>query len=211
MRVSTKGFSIGVVLAVVVVVGLIIVLGWAAYTSQKNRADSKEASAQVAQQTQEQVADREKATTSNDTKKYMAIKEWGVKLPLDSNLGSLSYAIKGRYASIRSEELNKISGSCESNSVNVARGMASEIVPNEMGSSEGDTFLQAYNSTNVADGLTTRSIKAKSGEYYFVAPAFSEASCVSASSETAEGKAKLEAETKAMLQIVTAVNQLVKQ
>ncbi len=211
MKTNQKGFSVVEILIVIVIVGLLGTVGWLVYDRQQSKTSDSQTTTQPTEQKQE-TSQEETPPTDNDTQSYMEIREWGVKLPLDSSLGGLSYAITGKYASIRSHELDKLSGSCTTNSVNVARGTANEVVPNSMGSDEGSTFLEVYNDTVVdTDALTTRSIKAKSGEYYFVAPGFAGASCIDIPYDSPEGKTKLEAETTAMLNIVKAINNLVQQ
>lgn len=211
MKANQKGFSVVEILIVIVTVGLLVAVGWVAYDRQKSKTDDSQTNTQTTEQSQETPREQ-KSTTNNDAQKYMTIKEWGVKLPVDSSVGGLSYTITGKYASIRSDELDKLSGSCESNSVNVARGMANEVVPNETGNDEGATFLETYNSITVDNNnLTARDIKAKSGNYYFVVPGFAGASCVGVTYDEPAGRVGQEAETIASLNIVKAINKLVQQ
>ncbi len=141
---------------------------------------------------------------------YLEIKEWGIKVPIDGSVGNLTYTLNEKSASIRSTELDKLSGGCRSNSINVARGKATEIVPNAINTDQGSTFLETYNSTTVdASKLTARSIKAKAGEYYFVVPGYAGASCGSLGYSEPGGKEQSEAETQAQQNIIKAVNQLV--
>lgn len=211
MKKNNRGFTFLEVLVVVIIVGLLGAVGWLVYDRQKTKTTDSQTNTQATSQKQE-TAKVETTTTSSGTQTYVSITQWGVKLPVDSSVSGLSYSITGKYASIRSAELDKLSGTCISNSVHVARGTANEIVPNEMGDTEGSTFLEAYSGTTVDNSnLNARAIKAKSGDYYFVVPGFAGASCVDIPYTQAEGKAKQEAETAAVLNIVKAINKLVQQ
>lgn len=205
MKLNQKGFSVVEILVVIGLVGLLGVAGWLVYDHQKSPEQSE-----TTQQSSNTQTDTTTSTTDDSQKTYLEIEDWGIKIPINGDVGSLSYTLKTNTASIRSTELDNLSGSdCTSNSINVVRGKASEPVPNETG--EGaSTFLEVYNSTTVDnDNLTTRSIKAKVGDYYFVVPGYAGASCVDIPYEQPEGRIKQEAETKAMIDIVKSINQLV--
>jgi prepilin-type N-terminal cleavage/methylation domain-containing protein len=209
MKQNQKGFSVVEILIVIVVIGLIGTVGWLVYDRQKSPKQSETTQQSTNTQSDTKTTDSSKGTEQTQ-QKYLEIKEWSVKLPVSSDVGSLSYTVKTNTASIRSTELDKLSGTgCTSNSINVVRGKATEIVLNEIGEG-GSTFLEAYNSTTVDNAnLNTRSIKAKVGDYYYVVPGYAGASCIDIPYEKPEGKVKQEAETKAMLDIVKSLNQMV--
>jgi hypothetical protein len=198
----------------ILIVILVMVIGagavvWAVYNQKKT--DKQDEITK-----EETKIDSTTTTTTSDqilNQSYMEIKQWGVKIPITSNVGSLSYSfLDSAVVGIRSTELNKLSGDCTSNSVNVTRGKASDSIPTETGEAgePGATFLDTYNSTSVDNNLSIRSIKAKVDEYYFVVPDLPTASCVSASQDTPEGQAKYLDETSAQVNIVRAINQLIK-
>jgi hypothetical protein len=155
-----------------------------------------------------QVSDLQKQLT--DSKKTegqsLTVKEWGVKIPVDDSVKGLSYTIKGTTGSFRTTELNTLSGNCTTNSVNVARGKAQEKLPNEQGTQTGDTFEKAYAAQQqfLNDNQTTaRDIAVKIGEYYYVPPGYSGASCAAAD-KTSQDK-----EAAALVNIAKAVNKMV--
>jgi hypothetical protein len=95
-------------------------------------------------------------------------------------------------ASFRSLELDELSGECASNSVDVARGLANEYVPNEGGvENENTTFAAIYNSLiKDQESTTTYTIVAKVGDYYYLTPGYRGALCAeSTADQTKEGDA----------------------
>lgn len=135
---------------------------------------------------------------------YVAVSQWGVKIPIISGMGSFEFSINNEGVLLaRSKELNELSGTCTDNSVAVVRGKADDRVIGEMGLTD-TTFKQAYDAAD-ATNVTVRSIKAHVGDYYYVVPGFSSASCVGASVSDQQK------ETDAMLAIVKAINQMVAQ
>jgi hypothetical protein len=155
----------------------------------------------------------ESITNSNvdqDVKGYMKIKEWGIKIPITDDVNGLKYTIKSEVVSIRSKSLDKTSGNCTSNSINVARGKASDIVPDESGKGKNN-FLDTYNKTNFSvDYPDIRSVKAKIGSYYFVVPEYESQSCIATGSQSTEDLVKKWAETRAEFGIVKAINKMTK-
>lgn len=205
MNKNEKGFSVVEGLLTVVVIGLTGFVGWYVW---HNRA-TKPVNSPAANTPPAKTTTTAPVKTVDPNAGYLVIKEWGVKLPLNNGL-SLSYSIKDKAATIRSAELDKLSGTnCTANSVIVERGKATERVTPESG--EGSTFLETYNSTtlNTTNPDNIRAIKAKVGDYYFVAPGYASASCIDIPYENPEGKAKQEAETQAQLSIVKAIDQVV--
>ena len=203
---NQKGFTIIEGLLILVIVGLIGGVGWYVWQAKEKSDKSLDNAAQT-----EKTAASKKAETEK-TKEFLNVQEWGVKISVDSSVEGLNYVIKNytKYgqsvtvASFRSSELNKLSGDCASNSIDVARGKAKEVVPNEEDLVEGgETFEAAYNEGQKysSSPLTTRSINLKIGDYYFVPPGYSGASC--ASDKTGADK-----ETALSLSIVKVLNKM---
>lgn len=203
MTKKQRGFTIVEVLIVIVIVGLLGAVGWLVYDRQKSDDNSSQRTT-----TQDTSGQKPTANTDQDKKdevsegSYLTVEQWGIKIPVTSATSGLTYSIKDKIAYFRTAGLNNVSADgCTSNSVAVARGKANEIVPNSLGSNDGDTFMQAYDTVSIdPSAMTARSLKAKAGDYYYVVPGFSAASCAD---ETNADK-----ETAHMIEIVKAINQL---
>lgn len=206
MKTNQKGFSAVEIILVVAVVGLIGAVGWLVYDRQQGNTNAKTETSEPAKAAASNTSQKEDANnTPEDQAKYLVIKEWGVKLP-QGDSASLSYVVKDtNTVSIRSAELDKVSANgCNTNSVTVVRGTANEVVPSSVDDPNNPTFMAVYNETTINDSdLSARSIKAKVGDYYYLAPGYLGASCVT--NGVALG---LASEATASINIVRSINQL---
>src|SRR3989344_1891275 len=192
---NQKGFSVVEGVLILVIIGLLGGVGWYVWDSNKK-------TKQVLDNTDKGSSVSNKIPNETNAN-YLVIKEWSVKVPLDSDTTGLEYSIGSNgVASFRTTELNKFTGDNCANSINVARGKAKEIVINELGTDEGANFEETYAEAvkNKNDNQpTTRDIAVKIGDYYFVPPGYAGASCAS-------DKVSQDKETTAMLNIVKALN-----
>jgi hypothetical protein len=213
MKRDSKGFSAVEGLLILIILGILAGVGWYVWKSNNqankslNNADKSNSiktntSVNSTKCSKEPELTAECAKLIPSVDNSLAIKEWDVKIPVNKDTQGLSYSIdKNGVVSFRTTELNKLSGSCTSNSVQVVRGKASDKVPNEIGSQNGESFLEKYNEVMKTKDQTVRSIAVKAGDYYYVYPDWSGASCVTQSSQSGQ-------EAAILLSIVKAVNQL---
>lgn len=206
LKKNQQGFSPVEILIVLVIVGLIGTVGWLVYNRQSGKT-----AVDTSQSKSTPIQNQPSQTTQNneDEQRYLLIKEWGVKLPLNSDVGDLSYSISANTVRIRSTELDKLSGTCTNNSINIVRGKATEMVPAHT-DEPTETFEAVYN-TKSQEVPSSTTLAKKIGEYYFLSSNAARASCIDIPYEEPEGKAKQEAEAKAELDIVKTINQLVQQ
>lgn len=97
MKKYQPGFSAVEIVMVVFIIGLIGTVGWLFWQNiSKNPADNNSATA--TNKTKDEIKKDSAATSTNSgivttpTAKYLTIKEWGIKLPLDSSIADLSYS-----------------------------------------------------------------------------------------------------------------------
>ena len=141
---------------------------------------------------------------------YMAVDEWSIKIPAETGSGGLTYSIVSGVLNVRSDELDRVSGStCKTNSVIVVRGKASDLVPDETGG--GSQSFEALYAEKMTQPLntTSRGIAVKQGEYYYLPPGYAGASCVTIGYSEPGGREQSEAESAALLSIVRSINKLV--
>lgn len=185
---SERG-SIEVIIAVVLLLIVIGALAWV-FLVQLPASNKIAEEATVVKPTEQATA----------TGEYLVVKEWGIKIPEDTATTKLNYSIdQNNMLVLRSKVLDGMSGECKSNSVYVMRGKEKDHVMGE-DESTGVEFKRAYDSVSVSP-LTGRSIKAKVGEYYYVPPSFSGASCLT-------DPHQLDKETTAVLDIIRAFNKV---
>jgi cytoskeletal protein RodZ len=202
---NNKGFAVIEGLLILVIIAILGGTGWYVYQAHNNatntltNADAANSSA----------ANYSKPTpkptlTQTQSQQYFTVKEWAVKVPIDSSVTGLSYTTTNSgVMAFRDTQLDSVSSSCTANSINVARGKANDQVPNELGNSDGETFLTAYNSTVASKNQNARGIAVNINDYYYVPPGYAGASCAD-SSPTAQSE-----ESTASLNIVKAINKMV--
>lgn len=197
------GFGTVEIILVVVIIGLLGAVGWFVY--DKNKTETTPASSTVTTPTTTPTTE---TTTPTDTTKYLVVKEWGVKIPLSSDVSGLYYEIStNKVGSFRTTGLDKLgTKGCKSNSIIVARGKANDIPPNETDSTESN-FKDYYDGAVREDDspnstTTTRDIHLKIGNYYYVPPGYSGASCLTSQTNNAQ-EAKLD------LAIAKAVSKMI--
>lgn len=199
---NQKGFSVVEVILVIVIVGLLAVVGWFVYNRSNDKGPSSVTNTQTSATTPSNT------TTKTDLSKYLVIKEWAVKIPLNSDVAGLTYTIgSNNVATFRTNALDDASmENCGgSNSIAVARGKATDIPPNETDSTESnfkDYYEAAIKNDDSPNSTTnTRDIHLYIGSYYYVPPGYTSASCAKEASAEKEGKAALA--------IVNAVSKMV--
>jgi hypothetical protein len=196
-KLNKKGFSVLEVILILLVVSLIAGLGYMVY---QNKGKSK---AQISSTTN----DTTTPTTAEQkpaADQFFAIKEWGVQIPKDKIPTGFSYSIAESTAKFRSKALDDLSvDKCTSNSIYVVRGKATDTPPSEGGSA--DNFQKSYDvlvkEDTTAQVTTTRDIHLKLGDYYYIPPGYSGATCLTAASTSADQTK----EEDAMLEVARAV------
>jgi hypothetical protein len=89
-KLNANGFTIFEILVVVLLFSIVLILGWWVWQQQgKSKSSDNATSSQSAQP---------KAEEKQDTKKYLSIKELGVKVELDKTIEDAYYVMQGGYA-----------------------------------------------------------------------------------------------------------------
>lgn len=146
----------------------------------------------------------------NSSQAYLTIKEWGVKVPLDSNTAGLSYKYDAtsqyKIASFRDDALNSASTmkGCDANSVLVVRGTANDKWIDEIGD-PSDSYATVYQSELSNDF----GIHAIVDSYYYVNAGTKGASCVDLPDSTTAGAQAQQKEQAAEKNIIEALNKMV--
>lgn len=113
MKKNQHGFSLSVVLVVILVLGVIGFAGWYLYEQNKTSDATGSTIAQPQGAKQEGKADA--ALTNED--KYLVIGQWGVKVKLDSNTQNATYSFESpdqtNFLTLSTPELDKISATYE--------------------------------------------------------------------------------------------------
>lgn len=95
-RYGQNGFAVLEIILLVVIVGLIAGAGWYVYNSQhktKNDLNNISSSETTLQKTTKSASTSNPATSQTTTQKYLVISQWGVKVPLTSDIADLTYTI----------------------------------------------------------------------------------------------------------------------
>lgn len=198
---TNKGFTVIEGLLILVILGILGSTGWYVWDSQHKTTDAFN----NADAANSSVAKYSKATVAQtQSKQYLTVNEWGVKVPIDNSTEGLSYKIgNDGVASFSDSKLKGISGSCTSNLETVARGTANDSVPNELGTNQGETFSADYQANLKNKNQNTRGVAVYIGVYYYVPPSYPAASCA-AVNQTSQSE-----ETDDLLNIVKAVNGMI--
>ncbi|MDB5163618.1 MAG: hypothetical protein JWS12_235 [Candidatus Saccharibacteria bacterium] len=201
-KLNSKGFSAVEALLILIIVGVIGFVGWYVYKSQKDTNKTLNNTSQGASTPQKVT----KTPTSSSpqsmttTQKSLTVKEWGVQVPLDANTTDLYYTLNNSVASFRTKQLDTLLPSCTTNSVQVARGKATDTYPAP--GTETSTFKEIYDSVMTSSDKTVHNIKpALIGDYYYIAPAEPGASCSAKSNGDAQ-------ETQTLANIRTVLNNI---
>lgn len=194
------------IVGVLLIIGAVVWVVWLRPSSAQNTQSS--GSNQASTSTTSSNSNSSDTTSGNPTEQsgltYIAVEKWGVKVPIVDGMGNFEFSINNDGIMLaRSKALDDLSRTCTDNSVLVVRGKAGDKVIGEMGYSD-TTFKQAYDVADTST-LSLRSIKAHVGEYYYVVPGISSASCAG-DSQTDQQK-----EQDAQIAIVKAINQMVAQ
>jgi prepilin-type N-terminal cleavage/methylation domain-containing protein len=116
MKVNQKGFSVVEILVVIVVVGLLGAVGWLVHDRQKSKTDNRQASTTVTTPAKTPHAETPNQPQSNQSQvSYLAVKEWGVKIPQTSTGNVISYQISAddkNMANFVSSGQKALGGSC---------------------------------------------------------------------------------------------------
>ncbi len=183
---STKGFSIIAVLIALAVFGLIVIFGALVFGKRKPANTSANTS-------------EKKVET-----KYLAIDQWKVKVPINE-VPTLSYDITSQnddsVITLRTDELDALSTNCVTNRPDVARGLANQKVPNDVGNPNfGNTYKTDYDSLvaqlKAVPGANL--VAAKVGDYYYVTPDYRSPSCFTDAEEIKKENEELSKIAKAM-------------
>lgn len=185
MKINQKGFSAVVILLALLLIVAIGFTGYYVWNTQQNKKTASAETKTVAVVTPQKTTTNPTPATQ-DTQKYLVVKEWGIKIPVDDSVDGLSYTLFGQKNTdgirLSTTALKQISGTCTDNEFLVFRGKANDIVPAEIDDPQNPSFLQTYNSLTVdANNPTQRSFKLKIGDYYYTPPGFAGASCVGSS------------------------------
>lgn len=184
-----KGFALVPILLILVLITAVGFTGYYVYDKQNSKKTDSSASVVGAAKTTPSSSVAPTTTPSTmpnpDTKKFLIIKEWGVKLYAEDPTTVLEYKInENGIAEIRSNKLNAVSSNgCTDNSIHVTRGKVPDHVIGETGYSEG-TFKNEY------DGASSP-VRKHIGDYYYLTPGYRGASCAgidSAKMKTEEGE-----------------------
>ncbi len=198
---NQNGFSVVEVLLVIIVIGIIGAVGFYVYKAKQNTDKSLtnpvSSSVEKKQKTENVSKPAENKTSSQ---KYLEIKEWGVKVPIDSTVSGLSYVLENSFSSAKKDTLVRFSSddlrasstqaNCTANQVYLERGMAEDKVStgNYAENETPPTFKKTYDAVKInPDEPNGRAVKVIVGDYYYVPPNFGGASC--SSNETEGNKA----------------------
>lgn len=88
---TQSGFSLVVILLVLILVAVVGFAGYYVYNTQQNKKDTASQPATDKKLTSANPAATPAAPTAQDTQKYLVIKEWGVKVPLAKNIEDATY------------------------------------------------------------------------------------------------------------------------
>ena len=178
-QIKQAGFNIVELLVIVVAVGIIGAGGWFVYQHNRTRVTNAEAGGTPSssqQNTQQQ------STTPAPTVSYLSITEWGIKLPLSSEISDAYYVVptnisknpdgkpSGLYLDVASlkSSCGDISAGDTSRSVEKATGSITRVLPTDTDPS-GRPYPQAY-----PNGVTI------GGYYYFYTSRTSGMTCAPA-------------------------------
>jgi hypothetical protein len=200
MKRNNKGLGAVVVLLSMLVVTAVGFMGYYVWNSQQDKNKNTVVS------NTENITKSSENTSQESTQEFLDVKEWDIKIPVDDTVRGLSYhtnaGVDGGYV-FTSDELSALTSECDSSSVILVRGKATDIVPNETSSTEGLTFKEAYTSTEYDQYPDSpRGIKLSIGDYYYVYPAIAAAYCTNDEEQNIKEQA-------AITKIVTVVKKAV--
>lgn len=155
--IQQKGFSGIETLLVLLAVAIIGFGGYYVWYSQQNKKTVTNTSSFSASTT---------PRTPTSSQNYLIIKEWDVKVLLDSNVSDLYYTQNKtdfKIFDFRTKRQDSLWPNCQTNSVLVERGLASDKYWGETGPSDS-TFEEVYDALTQDDGH----VKVKVGSYYFL-------------------------------------------
>jgi prepilin-type N-terminal cleavage/methylation domain-containing protein len=200
MKTDQKGFSVVEVLVVLVILGLLGAVGWLVFDRQKNKP------APVTSTTQK-TTDQKEQTGTTDTKtsqqQFLEVKEWGVKVPLSSEISDLSYEVTTKSLNLHDKtqpvvkfytaRLQAAKGICSENTfpVSLNRGIASDIPIMGDGPGPDDVTANSYGSLYEKnaikpDGGNINVGLIKVGTYYYTDAMFPGAECSNYNNTAAE-------------------------
>ncbi len=217
MKTNQKGFSVVEILIIIVVVGLLGTLGWLVYDSIKSKTSSTQTGTP-----QKEEAPKQEASVPKE--KFLEVKEWSVKIPLNDQISDLSYEVTGMGLNLHDKNqavikfytarLKKANGICSENyfPVTLNRGIASDIPIMGDGPGPDDTITNSYgyfydHNEIKPDGGRINVGLIKVGTYYYTDALYPGAACSNYKDEAAE-KARNEEPKDAIVEAVRAMQPL---
>ncbi len=183
---NQSGLGTVEIILILVIVGILGTVGWFVY--DRNHIKTSSGSANSTNTITATSKPDATPKIQTDSTKYLVVKQWGVKIPLSSNVKGLNYKIgnndanQGTTGSFRSDALDAAGTlmNCETNSIIIVRGLSTQFVPDEINSNE-TTYKEAYDTAKKDHSDTFPNLKI--GDYYYVRPGYRGASCIDKSDD----------------------------
>jgi uncharacterized protein (UPF0333 family) len=180
MKINQKGFSAVEGLLILVVIGIIGGAGWYVFKSRSQATKSLDS----ANNTTSYIAKQKSQPKTTPTKQYLEVKEWGVKIPLTSDISDLTYQASKNSANLHDKtqvivkfytaRAKKAAVICDSNNftLTVSRGVGSDIPVTGDGPGPEDDSANSYaslakNKDYQPEDSTKKLGVIKLGDYYY--------------------------------------------
>ena len=201
IRKNQEGFSVVEVVLVLVVVALIGVVGFMVYKNQHKTTNNSTTNATTL--TTPPKTTTPPVTTPAQTTDTLTVKEWGVKVPLTTDISDLTYEVTGKGLNLHDQNqpvikfytkrLKEAQGICSSNNfpVSLNRGISTDIPIMGDGPGPDDTTANTYgylydHKSITPDGGRIHVGLIKVGTYYYTDALYPGAACSNYNDPTAE-------------------------
>ena len=195
MHTNQKGFTVVEILLVIVVIGLIGAVGWMTYDRQKSKASDTPGAQTSTQQTQD--------AAKLSEQRYLEIKEWGLKVPLNDTISDLTYETTGAGLNLHdrsqpvirffTQRLKDAKAVCSTSRfpVSLNRGISSDVPIMNDGPEPDDTAANTYgylydHNQVKPDGGSIRLGMMKVGGYFYTDALYPGANCENHNDPTVE-------------------------